>query len=719
MSAALLGLIIQTLIAVAVGLIGLYARSPAIHAITWQLLGGVPIWGVLWLLYNQHRLEATEALEVEQLSQSDQAAAALFDEAGDRLTLARKRLDRLYRWGLPVTALLVGVYLAAIGGGLFYRHWSMWQSSELIRAAIGNDTPTALTTILVLTVGLAFFAFIIARYVAGMTRRDQWRALRGGSGYMMGGTVLMVLLIAAAALAYVDYTLAFPLLALIVPAFTAVLGAEMILAVIAELYRPRRKGETPRPAFDSRLLGWMTSPESLGRIVTETIRYQFGVDFSSSWFYRLFSRAVLPLIVVGVIVLFAMSAIVLVSPQQAAVVTTFGELERTSADAGDAGDAGDAEASEAPVRVYGPGVHLKWPWPVGAAHKFDVQRVHKLNVGSRTEGIVEDAAILWTNEHTIGEEQYIVTAPTRFGEADEPADAGLSDDGAAGELVGADVVFLYRIKAENLENYVTAAEQPEAMLKAIAEAETSAYFATQTVDELLTVGRQQAGAAIRAAVQRRVDANALGLEVLTVAISAVHPPQQGEVAQKFLEQINALQTKQTTIEQARREAVATLAQVAGAREFALRINRPIQREEALLREIERIRQRGEAGAGEGESTDEAIAALREQRRQVAAEIERLIAEAGGESAQVLARARADRWQQAIREAAAAERFDAELAAFREAPRYYAARRYFEAIGSALSDRRKVILGVDTDELPEIRFNLEDATGAFQSVFGGE
>ena len=702
MNAAMLGGVVQVLVAIAVALMGLYAQSPAVHAIAWQLFGGVPIWGVLWLVYNQHRLEAAETLEVEQLRESDAAAAALFDEAGDRLALARKRLERLYRIGMPVTALLVGLYLAAIGGVLFARHWNLWQQDALRSVAIGNQTPTALTTLLVLSVGLAFFVFIVARYVAGMTRLDLWRPLRAGAAYLVGATLLLLLLIAAAALAYVGYGPAFPLLALVAPAITAVLGVEMLLAFLADLYRPRRKGEIPRPAFDSRLLGWMTSPDSLSKIVAETLRYQFGVDFTSSWFYRLFSQALAPLIVIGVVVLFAMSSLVIVSPHQAAVVTTFGQLERHE---------------DGSLRVYTPGVHLKWPWPVSGIEKYDVHRVHRLNVGSRTEGVKQGVAILWTNEHTIGEEQYLVTAPTQID--GERGDAALERQarGAAGELVGADVVFLYQIDPQGLDQYISSANNPESMLQAIAEKETSRYFATRTVDQLLTVGRQQAGEAIRERTQAAVDARELGLEVLQVAIAAVHPPNESEVAETFLEQINARQTMQTTIEEARREAVSILAQAAGSRDVALEINRPIQREEALLREIERLRR--EKGETLDEESRQTIETLREQRRQVAAEIERLIADAGGESAQVLARARADRWQQAISEAAAAERFAPQLAAFRRAPRYYAARRYFEAISDAIADRRKIILGVETELPPEIRFNLENATGALGNVFGEE
>ena len=45
-------------------------------------LGGLPIWIILWLVYNQHRLERVEALETEQLAADDARTTAFFDEAG-------------------------------------------------------------------------------------------------------------------------------------------------------------------------------------------------------------------------------------------------------------------------------------------------------------------------------------------------------------------------------------------------------------------------------------------------------------------------------------------------------------------------------------------------------------------------------------------------------------------------------------------------------------
>ena len=64
-TAALAGLAVQIVLCVATGLIGAWAQSPAIQAATWHIAGGIPIWIILAIIYQQHRVERTESLAAE------------------------------------------------------------------------------------------------------------------------------------------------------------------------------------------------------------------------------------------------------------------------------------------------------------------------------------------------------------------------------------------------------------------------------------------------------------------------------------------------------------------------------------------------------------------------------------------------------------------------------------------------------------------------------
>jgi hypothetical protein len=55
-TAAVAGGVIQLVLTVLVGGIGLWTASPAVHAACWHLLGGLPIWIILALLMQQHRI---------------------------------------------------------------------------------------------------------------------------------------------------------------------------------------------------------------------------------------------------------------------------------------------------------------------------------------------------------------------------------------------------------------------------------------------------------------------------------------------------------------------------------------------------------------------------------------------------------------------------------------------------------------------------------------
>ena len=118
MIAATIGLVLQVALTVATALVGLWTQSPAIQAATWHMLGGVPIWIVLTLVYSQFGIERRETLAAEKLATQDAASAVLFGDASDELQRARQRLSNLVGYGLPAVGFLVAGYLTLAGCGL-------------------------------------------------------------------------------------------------------------------------------------------------------------------------------------------------------------------------------------------------------------------------------------------------------------------------------------------------------------------------------------------------------------------------------------------------------------------------------------------------------------------------------------------------------------------------------------------------------------------------
>jgi modulator of FtsH protease HflK len=666
--AALVGLGIQVGLTVAFGVVGVWTESPAIQAATWHMLIGVPIWVILALVYSQHEVERRETLAADRLAAQDAASSVLFGDLSDELQRARQRLANLLGYGLPAVSFLVAT--ALVTGGLLL----LWRFFALA-AARGPGVVTTLgpaanpVGLMFVSGTLSFVAFIAARWISGYTRVREWQLLRGGASYLMSCFVLAALVLVGSIVAAVlDDTWFFRVVAVAVPAVMILVGLEILLTGLLEAYRPKRPGELPRPAFDSRVLGLLTAPESLGQVVGDLINYQFGVEVSRSWLYRLLGSALAPLTLLGAAVLLGLSCLMVVGPDEQGVVMRFGELR-------------------GPAR--GPGLHVKLPWPVETAATLPVGRVQQITVSSDAAGrAADEPALLWTTQDdrlaTIGMEYY----PTVLDAAAEGAAAsGMG-------LVAADVVVQYRVR--DLLSFLEGSLSPREALVVLTQQEASRYFGSHALDELLTRGRTAGGPELERAIQGRADALGLGLDIVGVAITTLRPP-GGKVARAFHRQIGAQQDRETLIQDGRKQAVTTLARVAGSVELSSRIN-------AAIVELDALRT--------GNSTDaKPLITAREL------EIERLLGEARGEAAELIHAARGYRWSKAIGERSAQERFAGELLAFEKSPDYYRVRRFLEVLADGLADRRKFVIAGDHGDLPVLQMDFSDSASAIDTLLG--
>ncbi len=653
-TAALAGLTIQIALVLLMGLTALWSGSPAIYSAGWHMLGGLPIWIVLALLYHQHETERAQRLAADKLSTDPTASAAIFGNLGDDLDAARRRLDSLYRYGLSAVSLLVAAYMIVAGGALLS-----------MRMRPGPDVPLAEYAnpvgLLFALAGIAFVAFVGGRWLAGYARQRDWRLLRGGASYLMSCFVVTVLVLAGVAVVALA-GIAWPLetLALVIPGVTTAIGLETLLTALLESYRPRVPGEIPRPAFDSRVLGLLTAPESLGSVLADLISYQFGVEVSSSWLYRLLGSAITPMTLFGTAFLMALSCLTIVGPDERGVRLRGGEMT------------GDP---------LPPGIHLKWPWPMETVEMHPVGQVQELVVTSDLTGRSQQSpAFLWTNDSDrdaqLGQEDFWAAAAA---------------DGAGVSLLSADVSVQYTVA--DLRTFLMGSADPRQMLLAIAQRETSRFFAIHDIDTLLATGRTAGGPALQAVIQAEADRFGLGIQIVGVAVTSLHPP-IGNVSRAFHAQIGAMQERETLIQRARKDAVEKLARVAGSVEFSQQID-------AEIRGLDALRTAGKA--------DSAAVTAAEGR------INELLSDARGEAAEMLHAARAYRWKRVIGERADGERFAGELLAFQASPEYYRTRRFLEVLAEGLASRRKYVITGDAGDTPVFRMDFSDPVSAIDTL----
>ena len=97
-TAASAGFLIQLALLVATGLTALWGDGQALYAAAWHMLGGLPIWIILVLIYQQHESERVQRLAAEKLADGGRDTAASCGTLSDDLDAARGRLERLYRY---------------------------------------------------------------------------------------------------------------------------------------------------------------------------------------------------------------------------------------------------------------------------------------------------------------------------------------------------------------------------------------------------------------------------------------------------------------------------------------------------------------------------------------------------------------------------------------------------------------------------------------------
>jgi regulator of protease activity HflC (stomatin/prohibitin superfamily) len=622
------------------------------------ILSASVVWLVLAIVFDQHRRERIEALENETLDAVAARETSVFATSADDLRVAAKRLRTVHTVLVPVASLVIGLALIGIG---YVRYASLTTrvpvqgKPDQIISLLSHDgftTPPERGWAISIAVGLAVIGFIFARFVSGMGQQKVWSPLRAG------GTQMIMVSLIGVMLAVGHFALIFKAdavqryLQLIIPVFVAVLGVEMVLNFLLNLYRPRKVGEVPRPAFESWLLGFLAAPDALAKSIGGAITYQFGVDVTGSWLYQLLSRSLATLVAFAILIVWLMSCFTIVDTGERGLRLRNGQL----------------------IEEVGPGLHFKYPWPI---ETIDVPKVARAGFeqGSTVEVPVTQAlelslvtprpanatnAILWTNDHGKPEdEKKIIVQPAALG-------VRVESNGVTGRdlaLVSVEVPVQYRVRDLKAYEVFAAPGAGDDLLTAIARREVVTYLSSVTEDDLLGHKRAEIGQELTKRIAQAFANAKSGVEVLFVGIEGVHPPK--DTAEAFEKVVGNEQLRQELLEKARKEEIETLTEAVGTVTLARQIASEIDALN-LLR------------SGGGDAAAQTAQELK---------IDNLILQAGGKAGVKLAEARAKRWETHMRRRGEAAAYNGRLAAYRANPTLYKANLYFQTLTDIMKDSR--------------------------------
>jgi regulator of protease activity HflC (stomatin/prohibitin superfamily) len=652
---AIWGLVVQFAVAVALAVFGVLYSDHAVLTTSFAVGAGVLVWLVLVIVFDQHRRERIEAMEAEALAQTGGESASVF-RTQDELRPAARRLAGLHKYFVPGMSLVVGGAIFGLG---------LWRLLAYRDLSARTDFAPAVSKAPVMgwVIGLliAVFGFIIARFAAGMGKQTAWNNLKAGASHAAGMSLMGLVLGVAFMVSYVGPDGLYFAMPYVAAIFSIIIGVEILLNFLLGMYRPRRAGEIPAAAFNSRLLGFVAAPDTVAKSISEAINYQLGFDITGNWFYQLVNKALVPLVIVGLLIVWFLSGLTVVQPHQRAVVLRFGK----------------------PVgQELGPGLHFKWPWPIDSVYVPELYRkdkdrltlldrtvtgLRRLELGTTYAG--GDEPILWTNDHPGTETyQYVRANPNATG-------VGGSDlvDLA---IVSAELPLQYIVTDVKKFDMMGPPELRDDLLRTIGQRTVTRYFQRTYLDQVLGYGRTQISADLREELQKAFDElsppgateRGAGVRVVSIGISGVHPPK--DTAASFESRVMADSRRIANLQAAQADSIATLTQAVGNVALANEIVAAIDQLSAI------------------KTQNAAPAAIAEQEAKIAS----LIGKADGNAASLLADAKARRWQTHNAAAGRAARYEGQLATFNAAPSVFVARAYFSALTDLFEDSRIIIAG---------------------------
>ncbi len=225
-------------------------------------------------------------------------------------------------------------------------------------------------------------------------------------------------------------------------------------------------------------------------------------------------------VLLGILVLW--SSVFTVRPEEVGVVLTFGRYTR------------DAE----------PGLRIKWPSPIQTVMKVPVQRQLKAEFGFRTaaagvrtqyaRGAFNDESLMLTGDLNVA----VVEWTTQFRVADS---------------------YKYLFKVRNL--YDPRGVSRSDTFRAMNEAVMRAVIGDRSVNEVLTIGRQEIATEVERRLQELCDQYETGIKIEQIVLQDVNPPDQ--VRPAFNEVNQAQQEKERMINEARAQYNAVIPRAGG------------------------------------------------------------------------------------------------------------------------------------------------------------
>jgi len=473
---------------------------------------------VSWFQMRLEENERLEKLELDELARS--RGASLFEAKDGGSFPARNAREQFEKYFVPGFTVLFLLLEAAGAVGLWY-----WSGKSI---AILNEANS--TASLSLFAIFALVLFLFGRFSVTMARLENNRLLRPGASFLLAGAYVCALTALGIVGVEAKYPLADFWVARLLCILLGLLAVENLLALLLEIYRPRVKGKVTRPLYESRIAGLLAQPESLFTTAAQTLDYQFGFKVSETWFFQACKKSLPALILVQLLALWLSTTVVFVDAGEQAVLEHYGRA----------------------TAVFGPGAHLKLPWPADKVRPFRTDQIQSFAVGYTNDALSEaSSVVLWTVSHAKEENFLVGNRPQKL-----LADTGTNSAASPSVgLISVSIPIQYQIT--NVIDWVYKNTSPQEFLESLATREVIRYFAGSDLNDILSHGRLDAASNLRDRIQSVANERNLGAKIVFVGLQDIHPPTASDVAKTYENVVGAEQSRLAKILDAESAAIRT------------------------------------------------------------------------------------------------------------------------------------------------------------------
>ncbi|ADU66507.1 FtsH protease activity modulator HflK [Desulfurispirillum indicum] len=212
-----------------------------------------------------------------------------------------------------------------------------------------------------------------------------------------------------------------------------------------------------------------------------------------------FDKKVPVILLVVILLAWLSTGILILKPEEQAAILRFGKYDRT----------------------LGPGPHITLPYPIERRYVASVTTVQRLEIGFRSAASQRDDRII-----SVGQESLMLTG-------DE-------------NILDVKVIVQFRIR--DIIDYMFEVRDSLQTLQNTAASSVREVMGGESIDNALTVGKFEIQMNIREQLQKALNEYRAGLEILSVELYDVQPPQQ--VAGAFREVVSAREDRERFINQA-------------------------------------------------------------------------------------------------------------------------------------------------------------------------